>query len=348
MDISIIGEKDANSFFEEITKFSANTYKYCSWIKLNSLKTDLILIHWPELIFDWHEPTVQQLIELELKVSNWKEHTEIMYMVHNERRHYGMTANFTRLYQIVENASNTFVHMGKYSKKVYTEKYPDKKHVLINHPLYMSSFEQINKKKARRILGIPQDRFVLIAPGRIRTDKERDLVFKAFNHLKFENKSLIVPFMLKKSSSIEFRGRHFLKRFFDIKKFQENQVNNLKPPKFYLGFEFNEPDYLAIQMSCADAVLVPRLNVLNSGNLFLGLTYRKPIVGPDVGNVSEILDYFNLPKFDPSNLRSLKKAVNNLFEIRNNDIYSAEKLTPFTPIEIAKEWDKLLAEIQLQ
>lgn len=343
-----IQEERENQFFQEITKFSKNKFVYEKWRFLNPKKTELILIQWPELIFDWNEPTIQELKELELKVNKWKEHTEIMYLVHNERRHFGMTTNFKRLYQIVENSSNIFIHMGNYSKEVYSKKYPGKKHVLINHPLYSSSFEQINKKKARRILGIPQDRFVLIAPGRIRTSMERDLVFKAFNYLKFDNKSLMVPFMLRKSSSLEFKGRHFLKRFFDVKKFQENRVNNLMPPKFYFGFQFSTSDYLGIQMSCADAVLIPRLDILNSGNLFLGLTYRKPIVGPAVGNVSEILDYFNLPKFDPENLRSLKKAMNNLIEIRNDKIYSEDKLRHFSPFDIAKKWDKLLEEIKLQ
>lgn len=348
MEISIPGRKDANSFFEEITNFSVNSFQYCSWEKLDSLSTDYILFQWPELIFDWNEPTIQELIDLEFKVNEWKKQTEIMYLVHNERRHFGMTANFERLYQIVENASHTFIHMGNYSKEVYNKKYPNKKHVIINHPLYANSFKQINKKKARQILGIPQERFVLIAPGRVRTPKERDLVFKAFNHLKIDNKSLMVPFILKKSSSLEFRGRHFLKRIFDIKKFQENRVNNLMPPIYYFGFQYSHPDYLGLQMSSADAVLIPRLDVLNSGNVFLGLTFRKPIVGPDVGNVSEILDYFNLPKFDPGNLRSLKRAMNHLKEISKDEINYEEKLRHFTPLEIAKKWDKLLEEIKFQ
>jgi hypothetical protein len=350
MNVIVVGreEENENPFFKEIISFSTNRFKYCPWDKLFPNKNEPIIFHWPELIFEWHEPTIQQLKELELKICKWKEHTEIMYVVHNERRHFGMTVNFKRLYQIVENASNTFIHMGNYSKDIYTKKYPNKRHVQINHPLYSNSFDRINKKRARQVLGIPQDRFILIAPGRIRNPKERDLIFKAFNHLKIKNKSLMVPFMLKKSSSTEFRGRHFLKRFFDIKKIQEDRVNNLKPPVFYFDFQFSKPDYFAIQLSCADAILIPRLDVLNSGNLFLGLTYRKPIVGPGVGNVSEILDYFNLPKFDPNNLRSLKKAMNHLAEIRNDKIYNEEKLLPFSPFEIAKKWDKLLEEMKFQ
>lgn len=350
MNVIVVGkeEENENPFFREITSFSTNRFKYFPWDELLPDKNEPILFQWPELIFEWHEPTIQQLKELELKVCNCKENTDIMYLVHNERRHFGMTANFKRLYQIVENASDTFIHFGNYSKNFYSKKYPYKKHVLINHPLYSNSFEKLEKYKARQILGIPQDRFVLMAPGRIRNSEERNLVFKAFNYLKIENKSLMVPFMLKKTYKKEFRGRYLLKKIFDIKKYKENKVNNLKPPEFYFGFQFSKADNLALKISSADAVLIPRLDVLNSGNLFLGLTYRKPIVGPDVGNVSEILDYFNLPKFDPNNLRSLKKAMNHLTDIRNDKIYDEEKLRRFSPFEIAKKWDRLLDEIKFQ
>lgn len=45
-------------------------------------------------------------------------------------------------------------------------------------------------------------------------------------------------------------------------------------------------------------VVIPRLKNLNSGNLYLGLSFDKPMIIPKVGNLTETADYFNFPLLD--------------------------------------------------
>ena len=65
------------------------------------------------------------------------------------------------------------------------------------------------------------------------------------------------------------------------------------------------PDYF----SAADVVLLPRLDILNSGNLPLAYYFGKVVVGPDCGNVGEILKETGNPVFDPQDPDSAVEAV---------------------------------------
>ena len=50
---------------------------------------DLIHIHWPEAIFDWKEPSNENLLALEQRIVEWKQATKIIYTRHNEVPHEG-------------------------------------------------------------------------------------------------------------------------------------------------------------------------------------------------------------------------------------------------------------------
>lgn len=347
MEVIIIGpdEKNSNPFFKEIITFSKTNYSYCDWNSIESGFKGAILFQWPELIFHWEEPNTIQLDAFELKVKSLKGKNKIVYLVHNERRHFGMTPAYQRLYNIVEDCADIMVHLGEYSKSIFSQKFPDKTHVVIAHPLYANFFKPISKNEARLKLNISQDRKVLVVPGRIRNLEERKFILNAFKNFQFKDKTLIVPYMLKKEVEMEFRGRHLLKKIFDIKKYQEDKVNNFNPPQYYINYNFTLPEKLSLYMSAADAILIPRLNILNSGNLYLALTFRKPVLGPDVGNLSEYLDFFNLPKFDPSSLNpsnSMKKLNDYISQGKKLD---EEKLKSFNPEIIGGKWDDLFNQL---
>jgi hypothetical protein len=59
-------------------------------------------------------------------------------------------------------------------------------------------------------------------------------------------------------------------------------------------------------------VLIPRHEALNSGNVFLGFTFGKPVVGPDIGNIGEVLTLTGNPTFDPKCPRTVVDALAKL------------------------------------
>lgn len=181
--------------------------------------------------------------------------------------------------------------MGKHSLVEFKEKYPSISHQIIPHPLYENSFRIFDKQMAREKLNIPKNDFVMVAPGRIRKMEDRTLIVDAFKNLPVANKVLLVPHMLKKRIDLEFKGRTKLKKIIDIIRILEKLINYPTNKKHILGFSYTSFEDLSLHMSAADIVFIPRTTLLNSGNLFLGLTYQKVVVGPDVGNV-KVHNYF--------------------------------------------------------
>ena len=107
-----------------------------------------------------------------------------------------------------------------------------------------------------------------------------------------------------------------------------------------------EQDELSLLISASDIVLIPRIKILNSGNVFLAMTFKKIMIGPKQGNLREIFEMMNLPSFNPANKTSIKMAVQNAFSLVKNNAfaYDPELLQKFAPAVIAEQWDQLLNE----
>lgn len=100
-------------------------------------------------------------------------------------------------------------------------------------------------------------------------------------------------------------------------------------------------------MSAADLVFIPRIDILNSGNVFLGLTFNKIVVGPAVGNIEEQLKELDLPVFDPKKRKSVIVALNKGISLSNqHNGYIAGKLEKYLPNSITKKTDALLSDLQ--
>ena len=348
MKIFIPALKDANSFFDEISIHSKHTFVYGNYTEYNETYK-IVLLQWPEQLFAWKEPTSLELINFEKSIKNWKNNSKIIHIAHNLERHFGMTPKFEKIYRIVQENCDVMVHFGDFSFNLFSEKYPDKLHKIINHPLYEKTFKVYDKKYAREKLNIKQDSVVIIAPGSIRNIEERQMILNSFKNIPTKNKVLIVPRMFWLNFQYEFKGRTLLKKVFDIKKVYETYINEkkYKKPQYILGYKFLKNKELSLLMSAVDIVLIPRINILNSGNLFLGLTFKKIIIGPKVGNIEEVLDTFDFPKFNPKNPKSISDALIKGIDLlkTENKIYKNVSLSKYKPKAIAEKWDHLCCNI---
>ncbi|HIB49057.1 MAG TPA: hypothetical protein EYN07_10695 [Flavobacteriaceae bacterium] len=338
--ILILGRRNKNPFFDSIEKYSKHDYVYGD---VSDFKTtyDFVLINWPELLIDNKANVDNETTSFKNAVLNWQGNFKIIYLVHNFKPHTNATKERLEMYKVVYEVSDIFIHMGSKSLELLQREFPSKAHYKIPHPLYEFPFKFYEKASARKILNIDSETKVVVAPGTIRKDKERTLVIDAFNAVQSKNKLLLVPRMKWQKSNIEFRGRHMLKRFFDVKKAIERRIN--KPKKdMRFGYGFIPFDDFSLQLSSADIIIIPRLDVLNSGNLFLGLSYKKIVVGPDIGNIVEFLDEFDLPRFKIEDSSSLKKAMlfaEHLVEIGYEP--SQKKLNTLKANVIADKWDQM-------
>lgn len=341
MNIFLPFKPDRNPYLDEIINHSRYTYFYGHFEDFNPT-FNIVNIHWPEAIFDWYEPTVAQLDKLENHISHWKKSAYIIYTKHDEVRHKAMTPAFQRLFNMIEESSDIFIHLGDFSKNLYKNKYPAAKHYVAEHPLYKSSFTVFSKEEARKMLGISESAFVITAPGKIRNKKERWLLLRAFKKLQIPEKVLISTNM-RVDQEINFPGRVRLKKFLDIKKILENKfVEKYHPPKYLFTYNPLSKRDFALRVAAADLLFIPRINILNSGNIFLGLTFRKIMVGPASGNIKEQLLNLKMPVFNPTCLKSAVSSIEKGKGLHDRSYYPEESLLrQFEPELISEKIDAI-------
>lgn len=341
MKILLPFKRENNPYLEELTGHSSHSFVYDDYQNFNT-SFDFVNIHWPEAIYKWLEPSKNELEELEAAILEWKKSSVLVYTKHDFQRNKGTTPNFTRLFNLVERHTDVFVHLGKFSKSKYEKQYPHAKHELVYHPLFKRNVEITPKSKAREILGIDQDSKVIIIPGKIRSFEERDMVLNSFKALKMKNKVLISPNM-RTELRYDFRGRVRLKKIFDVQEFFKTKFKEKHQPPVYL-FEYKPMSTkdLSLRMSAADVVLVPRKDLLNSGIVFLGLSFRRPVVGPAVGNIEEQLKELGFPVFEPDSISSVTEAIEEGFKLNETMSDYPDSIKKYHPENVGRGYDQVL------
>jgi glycosyltransferase involved in cell wall biosynthesis len=86
-------------------------------------------------------------------------------------------------------------------------------------------------------------------------------------------------------------------------------------PSFIFNYSFVPEDETQVYLNAADVLFIPRLRVLNSGNVTLGMTFGRVVVGPDSWDVGELLKSTGNPVFDPAVPSSASAALSLGFEL---------------------------------
>ncbi|KQB44216.1 Glycosyl transferase group 1 [Flavobacterium daejeonense] len=340
-------KKEASFYFDEILEYTVNEFVFGCYTEYSS-EFGVVNIHWPESIFNWKEPTEEQLKDFELALNEWKKKSKIIYTVHNLYPHSGNTKIYERLYEIIACNADLFIHLGYFSENLFKDKYPLVEHKVLRHPLFDKTYRKFKKDYAREKLGIEKDAIVFITPGRIRNLNEKKFILKAFKSVHINNKVLLATNMLREHKKIEFPGKYRLKKWIGINKILEKYFQRrYVKPNYIFNYEFMDNDSLSLYMSAADILLIPRIEILNSGLLFLGLTYKKIIIGPCRGNVTEHLKILQLPIFEPNDFKSVKLSLNNALQIfkEGGCVFEDSVLNDFKPKNVAFEYDNLITQV---
>ncbi|WP_029035387.1 hypothetical protein [Salinimicrobium terrae] len=345
MKVFLPFQKDGNPYLEEIAVHSSSDFIYGD-LNDYSKEFEIVNIHWPEALFGWLEPTQEDLVFLEKCILEWKKNSVLIYTKHDFTRIKGLTPNFKKLFTLIEENADVFVHLGEYSRQFYEERFPEAQHKIIYHPLYRSYFKIRSKEAARKELGINQDALVLIVPGKIRFNTERDLILTVFKGLKIKEKVLIATNM-RSEIRYDFPGRVRLKKFINIRDVLVNRFKKkYQPPKYLFNYERLNYEEFGLRVAAADIVLVPRIDMLNSGNIFLGLTFSKVVVGPKTGNIDSQLTELGLPVFNPYSRKSVKIALLKAIQLKKENFkVKSDLINKYEPHNVAKELDKLFQNI---
>ena len=299
----------------------------------NVFDCDIVHFQWPEFIWGPQKKVFSDndITRINHRLTQLKEKKiRIFVQVHNLKSHTKNDKNILQLYELLYQRADVIVHMGNYSRDLLQSQYPNARHVVIPHHIYDNIYSfNIAQEEARQRLSLPAGKKIVLSFGKFRSNKERRFVLC----LKREVGSLE-----KNSSLFTLHSSLFV-----MPGFYRETLHTWNPKKLVTrlyhtlryklkGIRFcNEVipnDLMQCYFCAADVVFIQRLDILNSGNLPMAFHAGKVVVGPDVGNVGEILRETGNFTFDPHDIRSavdaLQKALTGITKGNKNRTYAQE------------------------
>ncbi|QDO93681.1 hypothetical protein FNB79_06725 [Formosa sediminum] len=292
---------------------------------------DVIHLQWPESIFKWRNPSDIELYYLQQRIDFWKKKSKIIYTRHNSLPHCKGVDNLLKLYQIIEKNSNAIIHLGAYSKEEIKDN--NAIHTVIEHHVYDNTYtntKALTKEVARKKLNLKEKDVVFLAFGSFRTKQESRLITEAFSKINIPNKVLLAPRLdvdipYTYSKSLRYIDKFIINKIKKIATKDNRIISN--------GGNFIDDNELPYYFAASDAVILQRLNTLNSGNLSMAFWFGKTVIGPNSGNMNSLLKQTNNLIFNPNNLKSTIETLESISALDLNQIgernydYALNKLT---------------------
>jgi glycosyltransferase involved in cell wall biosynthesis len=224
-----------------------------------------------------------------------------------------------KMYEMVYSYADAVVHFGNASIDEFRARYRamefargrEPTHRVIPHQNYASLPNVMGRAAARSRLGIQPNSRVMLVFGAIRSDAERELILTTFKNSKARGKVLLVSTWREILPEIAWiRFKYWMR---DLQRFYYRLH-----PSYNFGYSFVPEEDTQVYLNAADILFIPRLRVLNSGNVTLGMTFGRVVVGPDSLDVGEILRAAGNPVFDPDTPASAAAAVDRGFQLATN------------------------------
>lgn len=282
---------------------------------------DIIHFQWPEEVVGWNCHEWSAIEKLEQRIKYFRSHgSRFVYTRHNICPHYNSNEVIRAAYEIIESCSDVIVHMGHFSRDEFRDKRPKAHHTIIPHHIYEHAYiENISREEARRKLNIPADRFVITSFGKFRDKEEIELVVRAYRQFKCKQKFLLAPRMFPFSKHPGHKS--WLKRLASMAGYHVfiPVINRWWNMKTGANDELISNDDLPYYISASDVVFIQRKKILNSGNVPLALLFHKVVVGPQTGNVGELLRETGNPTFDADHTQSVVNALQKAAQLCNEN-----------------------------
>lgn len=271
---------------------------------------DVIHFQWPEEAVGWNCTDPSVIERLRQRIRHFKDNgSRIVYTRHNDCPHYNTNPVIKQAYELIESCSDTVVHMGLHSKREFEKRHPGSRNVIIPHHIYENTYdENISQEEARKHLNLPAGKMIITAFGKFRNREETGMVLRAFSALHDKRKFLLAPRMFPFAKHPEQRNP--LKRLLSWTGYYlVPALLRLKNIRAGANGELIDNHELPYYIAASDIILVQRKRILNSGNIPLAFLFRKVVVGPDCGNVGELLRETGNPVFSPDDNGSVVQAL---------------------------------------
>lgn len=262
-------------------------------------KYDVIHLQWPQLLVK----ELETINPLKDHLQSIKETGKPMVVTcHNLHPHYSKRRVSNESYDVVYDMVDCFIHMGEYSLNVLKKQYPHAKHVIIPHHVYDALYKSIPSREdaIKRLHLDPKQRYVLCF-GAFRHNDEREIAIRASEIIGKEGGKVIAP-------SFSKYGLH--KNIVrTVKEYIQHMHYKFKYKNLVMSKGFVKDEDLPYYYAASDIALIHRKEILNSGNLPMAFYMGKVVMGPNVGNVGDLLDKTSNPTFDIHNIDSLEDTI---------------------------------------
>jgi hypothetical protein len=257
-------------------------------------------IHWPEAMFAWREPGAEEIVRFEGWIRTCAASGVVVWTVHNAFPHgWQASERYRAVYRSIAEHAQVHLHLGTRSIKEIESRYPSARPLVIRtcpHGGYWQLVGDLTPEAARRRLDIADTGRILLVFGEIRGPRELRLILQAIR---------APGWHVLMAGRLASRRRPLW--------FIVNRLVRLIPTRRWTLITANIPDAeVDTYVKAADAVLIARHEALNSGNVFLGFTFGKPVIGPDIGNIGEVLTTTSNPTFDPKRPKTVVEALTRL------------------------------------
>jgi glycosyltransferase involved in cell wall biosynthesis len=321
---------------------------------------DIVHLHFPEyLTFELTQAYIDDLGEeliaaVEDRLRYWSERSRLVVTRHVLLPHDAREDPlWEKLYAVFYKYADGVAHFGRASVAEFRERYSklafargiDPVHRVIPHQNYGSLPNDISRADARSKLRIRANADVMLVFGAIRSDEERELILDTFQNIASPTKALLVSRWRETLADVSWiRLKYWLR---DLKRL----YYRLKP-RYFFNYGFVQEADTQLYLNAADVLFIPRLRVLNSGNVTLGMTFGRVVVGPDSLDVGEILRESGNPVFDPDNPKTATDAVERGFALAREGKIPAENMklamSQWTPGQCAAMYIDLFHEITVR
>ena len=289
------------------------------------LQYDIVHIHWPHIIVNrFSKSSIIKQFEQRLIFLKQKD-IKIVVTCHNLKPHYETDTKKIDTYRIAYEQADCILHLGEYSLKLMQEKYPNSKHFLLLHHTYDKLYSVVGCEESKKKLHLNLSKKYILCFGDFRDNEERRLVDIILKHYYSQCIEIIAPLYYK-----QIKRRNKLKM---ILTWIQLQIKKITTKGLHIYGKFVEDDLLPYYYGVADICLIHRKQILNSGNLPMAFYMGKIVVGPNVGNVGQILEQTGNPTFNPEDNNSIFAAINSAFSLYGqgkgikNKEYAQENLT---------------------
>lgn len=288
---------------------------------------DVVHLHFPEyLTYEIErayntELTDSLVAAVDERLNFWASRSTIVVTRHVLLPHDALEdPAWEKMYECVYSYADGVVHFAQPSVDEFRERYGatiffrgrEPEHAIIPHHNYCSLPNDVSRDDARKALGIRRDANVMLVFGSIRSWEERDLVMDTFRGTGADSKVLLVSRWKERVPSLPLVRLGYWLR--DI-----TRLYHKLTPRYRFNYGFVEEADTQIYLKAADVLFIPRLKVLNSGNVTLGMTFGRVVVGPDSWDVGELLREMKNPVFDPSQRATAAAAVDKGFRLAHEN-----------------------------